>query len=171
MVDVVQTSLKLNFGGVVAVVYSATRTVIIREPKEYSNPRWKFPGGGIENGETPREAARRELFEETGILIPLARFREFLQGAYDKHYVFAFVSGFREFLQGAYDKHYVFAFVSERRLDKHATHGRDGEEVRLVHLHEIETMPDFLNAEHRLLARLALWDLEKRSITQPGDHL
>lgn len=151
MVDVVQTSLKLNFGGVVAVVYSATRTVIIREPKEYSNPRWKFPGGGIENGETPREAARRELFEETGILIPLARFREFLQGAYDKHY--------------------VFAFVSERRLDKHAMHGRDGEEVRLVHLHEIETMPDFLNAEHRLLARLALWDLAKRSITGPGDHL
>ena len=32
-------------------------------------PRWITPGGGIDTGESAREAAVRELFEETGIKI------------------------------------------------------------------------------------------------------
>ena len=31
--------------------------------------QWSIPGGGIEDGETPEEAARREFFEETNIKI------------------------------------------------------------------------------------------------------
>jgi 8-oxo-dGTP pyrophosphatase MutT (NUDIX family) len=31
---------------------------------------WCFPGGGLEQGETPREGAVRELAEETGIAVP-----------------------------------------------------------------------------------------------------
>ena len=37
------------------------------DPEVGLEPRWITPGGGIDPGETPRQAAVRELFEETGI--------------------------------------------------------------------------------------------------------
>jgi 8-oxo-dGTP pyrophosphatase MutT (NUDIX family) len=39
-----------------------------RDPADASKPPWwEIPGGGIDGRETSAEAARRELFEETGI--------------------------------------------------------------------------------------------------------
>ena len=37
--------------------------------KAHYKPYWSFPGGWIENGQTPREAALRELQEETGLVV------------------------------------------------------------------------------------------------------
>ena len=38
------------------------RLLLVRHPER----GWEFPGGRIEDGETPEEAMHRELFEETG---------------------------------------------------------------------------------------------------------
>ena len=39
------------------------------DPEVQLPPRWITPGGGIDPDETPRQAAARELFEETGLSV------------------------------------------------------------------------------------------------------
>ena len=57
------------------------RVVVINEKNELLLVRswtgendWSLPGGGVEKAERPVEAAKRELFEETGIAVPLDAF-------------------------------------------------------------------------------------------------
>jgi len=40
---------------------------------DWPEPAWQMPQGGIDEGETPREAALRELEEETGVTRDLVR--------------------------------------------------------------------------------------------------
>jgi 8-oxo-dGTP diphosphatase len=47
--------------------------------KRITPPVWSLPGGKVENGETPAEAAEREIYEETGVqadIVGLAGERE-----------------------------------------------------------------------------------------------
>lgn len=44
----------------------------IEDPADSKPPIWITPGGGIEPGESPAEAAVREFLEETGIAIDVA---------------------------------------------------------------------------------------------------
>ena len=59
----------------VAVVVTRARKVLFGRRKTASGGfEWQLPGGWIEMGEAPQQAARREVLEETGLLLRELRF-------------------------------------------------------------------------------------------------
>jgi ADP-ribose pyrophosphatase YjhB (NUDIX family) len=58
---------------VMAVVVHAGAVLLVQRGNPPNAGRWGFPGGKMECGETWRQAAERELFEETGILAAAQR--------------------------------------------------------------------------------------------------
>ncbi len=53
------------------LVDGSDRLLLIHERLEDGSTHWLTPGGGVEAGEEPREAALREAFEEAGIEVVL----------------------------------------------------------------------------------------------------
>ena len=47
----------------------AGRLLMVRRAHEPGLGRWSLPGGRIEAGETPAQAAAREVLEETGLVV------------------------------------------------------------------------------------------------------
>ncbi len=48
------------------------KVLLIKRGKAPYAGRWSLPGGSVEEGETPAAAAKRELFEETGLDIRIS---------------------------------------------------------------------------------------------------
>lgn len=55
-------------------VVNDNRFLLVRRGREPAKGLYAFPGGRLEGGETAEQAARRELFEETGISAGPLRF-------------------------------------------------------------------------------------------------
>lgn len=49
------------------MLMNANGSVFVGQRKDSSSAAWQMPQGGIDPGETPQEAALRELWEETGV--------------------------------------------------------------------------------------------------------
>jgi 8-oxo-dGTP pyrophosphatase MutT (NUDIX family) len=58
-------------GGRILMIDPDGRILLIHERIEHGQVHWLTPGGGVEPGETPRDAAVREAAEETGIAVEL----------------------------------------------------------------------------------------------------
>jgi 8-oxo-dGTP pyrophosphatase MutT (NUDIX family) len=58
-------------GAAVLLMDSRKRILIVHG---IGKPHWNFPGGGVEKGESPYQAALRETKEEIGLTLPNAKF-------------------------------------------------------------------------------------------------
>jgi ADP-ribose pyrophosphatase YjhB (NUDIX family) len=58
-----------SINGASVIVLCADSVLMVRRAKEPFAGLWSFPGGRVESGEEPRETARRELREETGLTV------------------------------------------------------------------------------------------------------
>ena len=54
--------------GVGAVVVGSDGVLLVRRDKEPGKGLWSIPGGAVEVGETQKDALRREVEEETGVI-------------------------------------------------------------------------------------------------------
>lgn len=66
--------------GVGVVVLRDDEVLLIRRAKPPVSDNWSIPGGAQEIGETVREAARREVAEETGIEIEIVGLIDVVDG-------------------------------------------------------------------------------------------
>ena len=79
-------NLKVDFaaGG---IVIDSNKVLLVRNRKsEYvDNPKsfWGFPKGHMEEGETPKDAAKREVSEETGFIVELSDEKPLAESRYE----------------------------------------------------------------------------------------
>jgi 8-oxo-dGTP diphosphatase len=59
--------------GAYAVLIDDAERILLALWNEGPTPAWTVPGGGVEEGESPEEAAVREVREETGYEVELVR--------------------------------------------------------------------------------------------------
>jgi ADP-ribose pyrophosphatase YjhB (NUDIX family) len=81
-------------GSVTAVVREGNQVLLVKRRHEPFAHTWMFPAGFIDFGEHPREAVRRELLEETGLIAADTRLMGVFQSEDDPrqpgHFVFFF---------------------------------------------------------------------------------
>lgn len=55
--------------GVGVIIRKDNKILLGKRKNSHGDGTWSFPGGHLEFGETPEECAKRETFEETGLIL------------------------------------------------------------------------------------------------------
>ncbi len=105
--------------GVGAVIVSGGRVLLVRRATEPLMGEWSVPGGMLELGETLREGVRREVLEETGLVVEPGEVLDIFDSIFTDD-------------QGRIQYHYVLIDYLCRLISGEAKAGTDVSEVRWV---------------------------------------
>ena len=114
--------------GVGVVVLRGSDVLLIRRAKPPVSDRWSIPGGAQEIGETVREAALREVAEETGLAVEIV-------GLVDV------VDGITRDAGGRARYHYTLVDFAARWVAGEARAGSDAAAVRWVGRDALAAIP------------------------------
>jgi 8-oxo-dGTP diphosphatase len=76
-----------EIAGVSGLVVRDGKVLLIRRGKEPFLDHWSLPGGGVEPGETLRDAVKREVREETGLEVEVGRVAGYREGFEPVHHI------------------------------------------------------------------------------------
>ena len=114
---------------VAAVVWNDRgQVLLIRRTKEPRKGQWSLPGGKVEFGETLEEAIRREILEETGLVVKLAG-------------VAGIAETIRDARVGAANAHFVMIDFSAVVVSGEALAQSDAEDATWFSREEIDALP------------------------------
>jgi ADP-ribose pyrophosphatase YjhB (NUDIX family) len=113
--------------GIGAVVWRDDRVLLIRRAKPPRAGQWSLPGGAQKLGETVEEAARREVLEETGLML-------------ERPEIIATVDLIERDDDGRVRYHYTLIEVSADAATGEAVAGSDAADTRWFDHDEIDTL-------------------------------
>jgi len=113
-------------------MWTGSRVLLVRRARPPLAALWSFPGGVVEVGERLKEAAAREVREETGLEVEIDE-------AIERAEVI------RHDADGRVERHYVIIVFAGRYISGTALAGDDADAVRWVDMSELanyELTPD-----------------------------
>lgn len=110
-----------------AVVIKNRAVLLVKRGKAPSGGKWAIPGGSVELGETLRQAAEREIFEETNIRIR----------AGEPVYTFDFIERDQ---QGVVRFHYIIVDLAAEYLDGDLMPGDDAAQAAWIPFNNLDSL-------------------------------
>lgn len=129
-----------------AIIFRGATVLIVERAKGALPGTWSLPGGHIEPGERARDAAARELFEETGLTVTL-------EGLVDVHDAI-----FRD-SDGTLRAHYVLSVFWGRSEEGMPVAATDVRDARFVAIGDVDSYRMTPGAQ-AIIRRAYAWSIE-----------